>query len=279
MLDPLVRMKGVGRKENDQDAMDLVIEFLRKLREETEATVCFVHHTGHSGEHMRGTSKLESFWETRLRWKRDGQSPVVDVESEHREAEAGPIVRYRIGWDAETRSMRFDADAEPVPTLAERILEHLLEHGAGSTDTVRKGVGVRRSDVLRTLEELETAGTVHRGPSGRRDKAGRPIRDKVWNLSNQAGLWPVPDTGRTTDEKGSGHRGPSHRPRSLDLGGTDEPPDGPRSPGEPGYAMQIDAAYTAGHILEHELRSLLRVDAFIAQRAAHEPFSKRSDAS
>jgi hypothetical protein len=210
VLDPLVRMKGVGRDESAQKEMDVVVEFVRELREETGSAVCFVHHTGHQGEHMRGSSDLESVWETRLRWKRDGQSPLVDIESEHREAEAGPVVRYRIGWDTETRSMRFDADT--APSLADRIVAHLLEHGAGTTDEVQKGVGVRKSDVLRTLEQLETAGTTHRGQSGRLDRLGRPIRDKVWNLKDQAGLWPVPDSGTATIAESNGHCGSVARP-------------------------------------------------------------------
>ena len=216
VLDPLVRMKGVGRDESAQKELDVVIEFLRELRQETEAAVCFVHHTGHTGEHMRGTSDLESVWETRLRWKRDGQSPLVDIESEHREAEAGPVVRYRIGWDALTRSMRFDADVPP--TLADRILAHLHEHGPGTTDEVRAGVNVRRQDVLRTLKQLAEAGATHRGPSGRTDELGRPIRDKVWNLSNQAVLWAVPQPGRATGNESNGHRGPSRRPTSIEVG-------------------------------------------------------------
>jgi hypothetical protein len=231
VFDPLARMKGASRDESAQKEMGTVVEFLRLLRDETGAAVSFVQHTGHQGEWMRGTSDLESVWESRLAWKRDGQSLLVDVESEHREAEAGDPLRYRIAWDHDTRTMRLDAVAEETgPTLAERILEHLREHGPGSTDVVRAGVNTRRSDVLRTLEELEQAGTTHHGPSGRRDGAGRPIRDKVWNLTSQAGLWPVPDDRTNQDDPDAGHRGPSRRPTSLERDGTDEPPDGPSHP-------------------------------------------------
>jgi hypothetical protein len=168
---------------------------MRLLRDETGAAVCWVHHTGHEGSRQRGTSDLESVWETRLTWKRDGQSPLVELAAEHREAEASDPVSYRIAWDGETRTMRLDADDNRIPSLAERIIDHLHEHGPSSTDDVRAGVNTRRSDVLRTLEQLENAGTVHNGPSGRRDGLGRPIRDKVWKPTDQAGLWPVPETG------------------------------------------------------------------------------------
>jgi hypothetical protein len=74
-----VRRKVEARKENDQDAMSVLIDFIRQLREETGSAVCFVHHRGHQGDHMRGSSDLESVWETRLTWKRDGDSPLVEV--------------------------------------------------------------------------------------------------------------------------------------------------------------------------------------------------------
>jgi hypothetical protein len=127
--------------------------------------------------------------------------------------------------------MRFDLVAEDGgPTLAERILEHLETHGPGTTDEVRAAVGVRRSDVLRTLETLEQAGTAHRGPSGRRDAMGRAIRDQVWKPGSQAETRlnvTRPAGGTEQDERGSEHRGPSRRPTSLEVGGTDEPPDEP----------------------------------------------------
>ncbi len=190
VFDPLARMKAAAREENAQADMAVLIEFLRQLRDETKATSLFVHHTGHAGGHMRGSSDLESAWESRLTFTRDGQSPLVTIESEHREAEAGQPIRYRIGWDTDTRSMRFNLVTDAgAPTLADRILLHLEQHGPGTTDDVRAGVGNRRADVLRTLETLAQAGTVHSGTSGRRDELGRPIRDKVWKPGHiEAGM-------------------------------------------------------------------------------------------
>jgi hypothetical protein len=64
VFDPLARMKAPSRKENVQEEMAPLIEFMRELRDATGAGVLFVHHTGHQGEHMRGASDLESAWET-----------------------------------------------------------------------------------------------------------------------------------------------------------------------------------------------------------------------
>ncbi|MGA8655945.1 MAG: AAA family ATPase [Chthoniobacterales bacterium] len=52
-----------GLKENDADAWELVLNWLLELRRRRIA-VLIVHHTGHDGEHMRGTSKREdaAFW-------------------------------------------------------------------------------------------------------------------------------------------------------------------------------------------------------------------------
>lgn len=228
VFDPLARMKGATRDESAQLDIGPIIDFLRLLRDETGAAVAIVHHTGHNGDSMRGSSDLESMWETRLAWKRDGQSPLVDIESQHREAEAGPTLRYRINWDSVTRTMRFDDIGEkPGPTLAERILEHLRAHGPGTTDDVRAGVGVRKSDVLRTLAQLEEAGNVHSGRSGREDQLGRPIRDKVWKLSADATSCLFRPVGYEQDDPERGEGGRSPVPVSLRRDGTDHAPEPP----------------------------------------------------
>jgi hypothetical protein len=213
--------------------MAVPIEFLRLLRDETGAGACFVQHTGHNGDHMRGTSDFESVYETKLLWKRDGQSALVTIESDHREAEAGEPIRYRISWDHDTRTMRFPlVESESGPTLAARILEHLAEHGSSTTDEVRKGVGVRKSDVLRTLETLEQAGNTHRGRSGRLDQLGRPIQDKAWNLTNQADsplFVAVPANGNKQEHAASGHRGSVGGPPYVVGDPREQPPDEPNN--------------------------------------------------
>lgn len=257
-FDPLARMKSATRKENEQSDMAVLIDFVRHLRDETEAAVLFVHHTGHAGEHMRGASDLETAWETRLAWKREGQSPQVTIESEHREAEAGDPIRYRIAWDHDTRTMRFELlENNALPPLADRIVAYLTDHPKSKADDVAKGLQVRASDVRRTLDELATASRIEKGESGRLDKVGRPIRDTVYSLpggSSQtlfsdtpgtshgtshdapsqprtshtedtaqtkaaSGTVPRPDTGTNQDEPPTGHRAPVPRP-PLFRGGT-----------------------------------------------------------
>jgi hypothetical protein len=89
---------------------------------------------------------------------------------------------------------------------------------------------------------------------------GRPIRDKVWNLTTQAGLWPVPLPGTSQDDPSDGHRGSVTRPGSLEPGGTDEPPDWPPEQnhkpaiviGDALYPVLIADAFKAGHVTEAE---------------------------
>jgi hypothetical protein len=228
-LDPLARMKAPARDENAQGEMAALVEYIRHLRGETGAAVAFVHHTGHAGTHMRGSSDLESVWESRLSWTREGQAPVVSLDSDHREAESRAGIRYRIAWDGFTRSMRFEPGEKPgLPPLADRIVEWLREHRDQKVEDIARGLETRTSDVRKTLRGLSEAGTTHEGPSGRRDKAGRPIRDKVLNLTNQALLWPVPDDGTTRDDPQTEHRGSVPRPRPIGADGPDEPPDEPQ---------------------------------------------------
>jgi len=187
-------MKAATRDENAQTDMAAVIEYMRALRDDTEAAVAFVHHTGHEGTRMRGSSDLESAWESRITWTREGTSPTVQIEAEHREAEPADQIEYRIVWDGETRTMTFRAHIDTkLPSLMERITQHLADHTDQRSEDIARALEVRRSDVERTLARLEHELTVQRGRSGRLDKLGRPVADKVWNLVHQPGLWP-PDS-------------------------------------------------------------------------------------
>lgn len=231
VFDPLARMKQASREENAQTEMAVVIEYIRRLRDDTGAAVLFVHHTGHQGEQMRGTSDLESFWETRLTWKRDGQSPTVTVTSEHREAESSEPLSYQIRWDDQTRSMRFAAVTnDGKPTLSDRILAILNAHPDQElgTDDIRERADVRRQDVVRTLETMEIAGTVYRTPSQRRDALGRSRTRTVW----KPGTKPNQTLDTASQPRDGEHEAvdrPSHRPTTLKWGGTDGEPGRPHN--------------------------------------------------
>jgi hypothetical protein len=208
---------------------------------------------------MRGSSDLESVWETRLTFKRDGDSGAVTVRSEHRDEDDGATIVYRLDWDGATRTMRLRPTLLP---LAERILEHLAEHGPMGAADLAKGVDTRRSDVDRVLLELQKAGTTRRGSSGKPDALGRSASNKVWHLSKQAGLLDTtdrPDTRTTRDDPpdtGAVRHG-SSPPYKGDV--PDDPSDGlsGRANGTPtigddGYLEHLLAALTNGHVTEGE---------------------------
>ncbi len=216
IFDPLARMKAPARDESSQTDMAPVIEFLRVLRDETDAAPVFVHHSGHQGEHMRGSSDLESAWESRLAFSRDEETGVVKVKAEHREEESGGLVNYELHHHREARTIRLRPTVLP---LAERILEHLQEHGPMGAGELAKAIGTRRADVDRTLAALSQDGTTHRAPSGKRDAAGRPITAKVWHASKQAVLRVVPDSDDTGRSALSGESAGASRPVPPPKGG------------------------------------------------------------
>jgi hypothetical protein len=216
IFDPLARMKDARREENDQTGMAPVIEYLRLLRDETQAAALFVHHTGHSGEHMRGSSDLESVWESRLAFKRDTDNGIVTVKAEHRDEESSDTVVYVLDWHHETRTMRL---RPTVPPLAERIIDHLRDNGPMGATELAKGIETRRQDVDRVLAVLEEAGTTRRAPSDKPDATGRHNPAKVWHLNDHAELRLVPESGRNgTPHPSAEVVGPS-RPAPL---GADE---------------------------------------------------------
>lgn len=185
IFDPLARMKAPARNESDQAEMAPVIEYLRILRDETKAAPAFVHHTGHTGEHMRGSSDLESAWESRLTFTRDKTDGMVTITAAHREEEDGTVVNYLLAVDGATRTIRLRPSLLP---LEERCIEALTKHGPMGTEELAKSIDTRRADVEKTMARLADAGTTHRAPSGKRDGMGRLIPHKVWHLSKQEGL-------------------------------------------------------------------------------------------
>lgn len=123
IFDPLARMKQASRDESAQTDMAPVVEYLRVLRDETDAAPLFVHHTGHTGEHMRGTSDLESVWESRLAFSRDRDSGTVTIAAEHREEEDAETISYVLDHNRNRRTLRLRPTVLP---LAERPSEVTL---------------------------------------------------------------------------------------------------------------------------------------------------------
>jgi AAA domain len=238
VFDPLARMKAPARNESAQNEMAGVIEFLRELREQAHAAVLFVHHTGHQGEHMRGSSDLESAWETRLRWKRDGQSPVVTIESEHREAEPAPPFEYRIAWDGLTRSMRFEAVEDPFLVF---VRDYLATHPEASGNEVYKAAE-GRDDRPHKSKVHKLVKSILEGGSGRRNHPGTTP--------------PEAEAGSGSAEppfRGVGTTPPADPLEVVPKPGTTRS-NGRARIGDDGYLERMFVAFEAGHIVESEWR-------------------------
>ena len=224
-LDPLARLKGAGTDEDSQQEMAAVLDFMRDLRDQTGAAVVFVHHTGHAGGRMRGTSDLEAYWESKLSINRE-QGGVCTLKSEHREAEAGGELRYTLAWDEVTRSLRLSPVDGPSPSeqLADDLLDYLAEHPGGTLEEVRKGVRRRKSDVRSRLLALEEAGTACSKRSQRVGTNGNAYTAECWYPASGAGLQVVPLNGNTPDQQASGTPVVPTVPPSLEVGpGTGAP--------------------------------------------------------
>ena len=151
-FDPLARLKAPGRNENAQDEMSVLLDFMRQLRDEAPrpCAVTFVHHSGHEGTHLRGSSDLESYWESKVTLKRDGEE--ASFSAEHREAEASDTYKFRQAWDYTTRSLRLRLlDDKRREEVQAKVDAHLRKHPDDSANKTFEAVGGNRGEVLEAV--------------------------------------------------------------------------------------------------------------------------------
>jgi hypothetical protein len=240
IFDPLARLKAPGRDESAQKEYGPVIEFLRHLRTETGAAVAFVQHTGHTGEHMRGTSDLESVWESRLAFKRDANT--ITIGSEHREAESSPPISYRIVWDEATRTIRLSEVADSVPA---KVAKYLTDHPEASANEVAKELGGNRQEVLAAVK--------HQRKQVVPDSGNHPGTTPLGTPSASGFHDPLSPTER---ESGTTSRGAGSK--------NAEPP---LHLGDNGYGLHVvEPALAGGHITDLEAELLLDLDAHARTR-------------
>ena len=153
-LDPLVRLKGATRDENKQNEIGPVLDYMRALRDDSQATVGFVHHTGHEGSHARGSSDFEGYWESKLKITRDAAGTTVNIG--HREAEEPPAFTYAFDWDHATRSVRLPAQAEPEldPDVLDTVRIYLAQHPQATANQVVKAIKANRPEVLKAVKAI-----------------------------------------------------------------------------------------------------------------------------
>lgn len=230
-LDPLARMKGATVDENAQREMGPILDFMRDLRDATDSAVVFVHHAGHDGTRLRGSSDLEAYWESKLAVTRDEKTGVCTLLAEHREAEAPDPFGYRFATDPVTDTISLTpvmpSPVLPMPPrdLATEIESYLDEHGCATAPEIAKELRKRRETVEAILGS-EARFVVASPPPGRSPKA------KTYALA--ASLVPVFGTNR--DASLSGHclldSSPDPTTPLKGVGSRDESADSSKRPNE-----------------------------------------------
>lgn len=194
-LDPLVRLKGASVDENSQQEMASVLDFLRDLRDACEGAVVFTHHTGYEGGHLRGTSDLEGYWESKVSVERD-EHGLSTLRAEHREADAGVRRDYRVVFDAATGTARLELVQEAARVerdLAAEIGAYLRQHAAAPTSEITREIKARPDSVASTLAADARFVEVPPPP-------GRKANARCWTLSALL----FPDAGNSREEQPPG---------------------------------------------------------------------------
>lgn len=244
IFDPLARLKRPGLDESAQKEYAILIEFMRHLREETGAAVAFVQHTGHTGDHMRGTSDLESVWESRLAFRRD--QGTISIVSEHREAEAGAATSYQLDWDETTRTIRLRGLTD---TTEEKVVGYLREHPDASANDVYDHIGGNRVKVLAAVKVVRE----------RLSQSGSDSR-------NHPGTTPsdLPSAGGSPDPpfRGAGTTAPAGAAEVVPASGT--------GLGDDGFEWVLLEAVQNGHITDAEASERLELHRLVVRSEALE---------
>lgn len=196
LLDPFVRLKGADVDESSQREIGPLLDYIVRLRDASGAAVVFVHHTGHEGTRLRGSSDLEAVWESKLTLRRDESK--VTIRADHREAESGFTITYRLGFDATTRTVRLTRVEDPVsppppdePSLADRVEEFVLRAVDPTTHEVVTGVSGRAEEIREVLKTDKRFSTASRRPGDQK----RTVR---WTAAPRL----VPSSGTNRDQPG-----------------------------------------------------------------------------
>jgi AAA domain len=151
-FDPLARIKGAV-DENVQREIGPVLDFMRDLRAVSSAAVAYVHHSPHEALRQRGSSDLESYWETKLTVAQQGEGRTL--QAEHREAEGAGPFRLSFGFDPITSTLRLHVAGDEVEA---RVREYLDEHPTASANEVDDAVEGNRQRILEIVKNIREEG-------------------------------------------------------------------------------------------------------------------------
>ncbi|MET9465834.1 AAA family ATPase [Streptomyces sp. NPDC006544] len=114
----------VGVEENSAKELGLVVDRLEQLRAATAACVLLVHHTGHVGEHGRGSSSAKGALQSELHVSKKGDNAsniIVTIKTgKQKDDEEGNDLQFAL--KVVTIDGEFKADGRPVTSV---VLESL----------------------------------------------------------------------------------------------------------------------------------------------------------
>lgn len=163
-----------GGDENSTKDMNAYVAQADKLRDETEALILFIHHTGKDEERgARGSSAFRAALDAELATERDGEAPTVRLKiMKQKDADKAKPVALRLvsaeGADPKTgeiiRSIMPVLDDDPHVNPAqggvhrlgrvERQILAALDDGEASHGTLAKRLGLNKGTLNRALKSL-----------------------------------------------------------------------------------------------------------------------------
>ncbi|WP_158101518.1 AAA family ATPase, partial [Streptomyces bobili] len=116
----------VGVEENSAKELGIVVERIEDLRRATGACVLVIHHTGHVGEHGRGSSSAKGALQSELHVSKKGDNArnivvTVKVGKQKDDEEAGDI---QFGLRVVTVDGETKPDGRPVTSVVLESLDH-----------------------------------------------------------------------------------------------------------------------------------------------------------
>jgi hypothetical protein len=242
----------VGVEENSAKELGLVVDRLEQLRAATAACVLVIHHTGHVGEHGRGSSSAKGALQSELHVSKKGDHAsniVVTVKTgkQKDDEETGDL---QFGLKVVTLDGEYKPDGRPVtsvvlesldladPATVEGTAEHLaarldragipVEYGVPRVRELLPQMGIQASKA-----KVEEAVRIRKQKGANRFPEKLPVQDST-NLpaenqgtpgssTNTAGQTSPHPTGEVPGRAPSPPPSPSPIPRDGEVGET--PPD------------------------------------------------------
>lgn len=153
----------VGGDENSARDVGMFVDAVDGLRHGGAALV--VHHTGHDGEHERGSSALRASVDFMAKMEREGRSPRLKLSCvKVKDAAEWPPIDLRLEYTAEScvlaRVVEPEVAAEQEEQMEAEVLDFVRENGPASKRAIRAAIRGGNTRVDAAVRALEDQGLV-----------------------------------------------------------------------------------------------------------------------